>query len=189
MPFTIDLLFRVGFFVVCFFLPRPFCALLSKLSAFDDTSELCFFVVDSPFPRLAFFGSSGNDLFNTDLSKLLIDDNALGCLVRTAFLAAGFFEAFLPRDATFLASSEGLFAFDDVPEHSLFFFGLPHLAFFGCSILVFKDEADSSELLVDSNDIRHLLHLAGLTLNLSSRSSNNWRPPCRKCRQTWNHST
>jgi hypothetical protein len=31
--------------------------------------------------------------------------------------------------------------------------------------------------------------LAGLTFNLSSRSSNNWRPPCRKCRQTWNHST
>jgi hypothetical protein len=88
--------------------------------------------LDSPF-----FSSSSNNSFDTDLSELelLIKDNALGCLIHTAFLAAGFFEAFLPCDATFLAYS-GLFAFNYVPELSIVFFGLPHLAFFGCSVLV-----------------------------------------------------
>ena len=167
MPFTIFLLFRVGFFADCFFLPRPFCALLSGLSASEVASELCFFIVDSLFPRLAFFGSSGNDSFVTGSSELLVDDNALGRLFRTAFLAAGFYEAFLPRDATSFASSEGHSAFDDVkPELSFFFFGLPRLAFFGCSVLVSEDDSDSSELLIDDDDLRRLLRLAGLTLNL-----------------------
>jgi hypothetical protein len=150
MPFTSFLPFCAGGFGACFFLPRPFGALLSGLVAFDDSAELFFFFDALVFARVdAFFG--GTELVSSFVtadseSFELLDGFAR--FFRAVLAPAGFFKAAFPRD-TF--ASEGLVAFDDDASELCFvILGRPlaRLAFLGSEDDSFDTEFDdgASEL-------------------------------------------
>jgi hypothetical protein len=115
MPFTIFLPFCAAGFKACFFFPRPFGDLLSRLVAFDGSCELVSFFDDLVFARVddSFGGTERVSSFVTaylESSELLPD---FGSFFLVILATAGFFKAAFPRD---VLASDGLVPFDGASE-------------------------------------------------------------------------